>query len=109
MSFPASVRKVVAKRSGGVCEGCGNAPATEFHHRRFKSRGGKDTVPNCLHLCGWGNHTGCHGLAHSASPPPGWAVHSWESPELVPVTRYGELVWLTSDGRAVPVGEDVTF
>lgn len=109
MSFPASVRKAVATRSGGVCEGCGNAPATEFHHRRFKSRGGKDTIENCLHLCGWGNHTGCHGAAHSADPPQGWAVHSWEDPKLIPVVIVGGEFWLTQDGRSVATGQGVEF
>lgn len=78
MAIPKKVRDIVAARSRGVCEGCLSARATEMHHRRFKSRGGKDEVSNLLHLCGWGNHTGCHGLAHSgiSGTRRGWAIPS---------------------------------
>ena len=98
MSFPERVKKLVRQRSGGICEGCGTALATEFHHRKYKSRGGKDTTANCLHLCGWGNHTGCHGLAHSANPPEGWAVHSWDIPTIAPAALARGRVILHDDG-----------
>ena len=94
MSFPPRVRRLIVARSGGVCEGCGHADATEMHHRKYKSRGGKDTPSNALHLCGWGNHTGCHGAAHSDDPPQGHSVHSWENPLHELVLYRGALVFL---------------
>ncbi len=109
MSFPERVKRLVRTRSQGICEGCGQAEATEFHHRKYKSRQGPDTASNCLHLCGWGNHTGCHGKAHSADPPPGWAVHSWEDHKLTRARTVHGDVYLTDDGRAVTNDQEVPF
>ena len=96
--------RMAAERAGGVCEGCGGV-AEQLHHRQFRSRGGKHRVENLLHLC-----AACHGRAHSAEPPAGWAVHSWEKPELVPVEDAGgTLWWLTKDGRRVLVDPDPEF
>src|SRR3546814_876167 len=66
MTWPAKVSKQIEERSGGICEGCGEREATEKHHRKYKSRGGKDTLENALHVCGFGNNAkeGCHGEAH---------------------------------------------
>lgn len=86
-AIPKRVAAELEQRSRGVCEGCGKAPATEMHHRKFRSRGGLHRLGNLLHLCGWGNHTGCHGAAHGPDAPEGWAVHSWEDPLLVPVVH----------------------
>lgn len=65
---PKNAAAVVA-RSGGMCERCLVAPATEIHHRRYLSRGGMHNVANLLHLCnpnGGGNAgDGCHGEAHT--------------------------------------------
>lgn len=108
--FPPRVRKAIEERSGGVCEGCGHRPAVEMHHRKYRSRGGQHTVENALHLCGWGNHTGCHGVAHSAEGHElGWSVHSWSDPAHVPVLYRGTLMWLTPDGRVVDVGPEPSF
>lgn len=79
--IPTAVQATVRARSRGTCEGCGRRPATEMHHRKYRSRGGQHTASNLLHLCGWGNHTGCHGIAHStAGHDKGWSVHSWDDP-----------------------------
>lgn len=106
MTWPAKVARAIETRSGGVCEGCGQAPAMEKHHRKFKSRGGKDTADNGLDLCGWGNHTGCHGKAHSSDPPKGWSVHSWEEPSAIPVELHDGVFLLnafgTRDDQEVP-------
>lgn len=82
----------VKKRSGGVCEGCGQAKATDVHHRLYRSRGGLDAAENLLHLCGGpsglpgGNHSGCHGVAHTAEGEArGWSVRSGHDPSEVPV------------------------
>ena len=107
MTWPARVARQIEERSGGICEGCGNAPATEKHHRKFKSRGGKDTVDNGLDLCGWGNHTGCHGEAHSgaAAVVEGWSVNSWDDPRHRPVLYRGRFVFLLPDGGIEDMGE----
>lgn len=80
---PAKNVAAVKERSGGVCEGCGVRPATDVHHRRYRSRGGGHEVSNLLHLCGGesglagGNHSGCHGVAHrGAGALVGWSVES---------------------------------
>lgn len=86
MSIPAAVERMVRQRSRGVCEACGRRDATEMHHRQYRSRLGKDVASNLLHVCGWGNHTGCHGVAHTkAGHELGLSVHSWDEPTEVAV------------------------
>jgi hypothetical protein len=82
--FPPSELKLIKQRSRGICEGCGLAPATQAHHRQYRSRGGADIAQNALHLCGSGNHTGCHGKAHNEGEPIGWSIRSGFDPLLVP-------------------------
>lgn len=110
MSFPERVRRQVAERSGGLCEGCGVREATEMHHRQYKSRGGKDTVDNALHLCGFGNHAsaGCHGEAHTNPERTlhGWSVNSWDKPATREVLYRGVYVFLLPHEPWIgPVGE----
>ena len=108
--IPAKNRAKVTERSGGICEGCGLRPATEVHHRQYLSRGGKHDVGNLIHLCGMGNGSGCHGIAHSSEGHElGWSVNSWSNPLHVPVLRRGVLVWLTNDGRNPDIGQEVPF
>jgi hypothetical protein len=83
--FPPLVIAAIKWRSGGWCEGCGVKAATEAHHRQYRSRGGTETLDNGLRLCGWGNHTGCHGIAHtSEGERRGWSVRSGYSTLIVP-------------------------
>jgi hypothetical protein len=83
--FSPAVLSGLKKRSRGICEGCGLAKATEAHHRQYRSRGGSDDLSNALHLCGWGNHTGCHGVAHTAEGESrGWSIRSGYIPADVP-------------------------
>ena len=67
--MPPAYPGIVAERSGGMCERCLVVPATEIHHRRYLSRGGKHNLANLLHLCnpgGGGNAgVGCHAEAHT--------------------------------------------
>lgn len=90
----------VSARSFGLCEICGVKQATETHHRQHRSHGTLDTVGNLLRVCGWGNHTGCHGKAHSDPDryKNGWAVRSGFDPALTPVLYRGRLHVLTADG-----------
>lgn len=90
----------VKERSFGLCEICGKARATQVHHRLHRSHGTLDVPANLLHVCGTGNHTGCHGLAHSDSDryANGWAVKSGGNPALTPVLYRGRLMILTAEG-----------
>ena len=107
---PAKNRRIVEERCGGLCEGCGRNEATELHHRKFRSRGGGHEVTNLIYLCGWGNHTGCHGTAHSAEGHElGWSVNSWGDPKLTPALYRGVLAWLTDEGRVVDVKPEPAF
>lgn len=90
-----AAHEAVAERSAGVCEGCGERPATEHHHRQHGADGRVDTVDNMLDLCGRGNHTGCHGEAHSGRDGYllGWAVKSGNDPARIPVYHLGRDVF----------------
>ncbi len=99
--FPAGVERIIKARSGGICEGCGNAPAREMHHCQYRSRLGPSVAGNALHLCGWGNHTGCHGKAHDGAKAEaiGWSIRSRHDPLLVPklVFIHGLPQWVRFD------------
>lgn len=77
--MPPDHPEIVATRSNGMCEGCHKKRATNIHHRRFLGRGGKHNLANLLALCGSGNHSGCHGLAHSGDAPEGWAISQFNN------------------------------
>lgn len=99
--FSPAVLRALKVRSGGVCEGCGLAEAKEAHHCQYRSRQGPDVLGNALHLCGWGNHTGCHGIAHSGAKGEaiGWAIRSGHDPLLVPkfIVLRGVKTWVRFD------------
>ena len=100
--MPAKTVELLRERSGGMCEaGCGR-PATEIHHRRFLSRGGRHNLANLVALDGTGNHdTGeCHGIAHrGAGAPPGWAISAWERrhEDQIPFVDLGGRSWWLDD------------
>lgn len=101
--------ETVAERSHGVCEGCGIRPATDMHHRLYRSRGGPTTVANLLHLCGGeggmsgGNHSGCHGKAHTLlGEQLGWSVLSTNDPAIIPVFHKGTQSWTQNDQPVIP-------
>ena len=54
-----NLRELVLARCEGYCEKCGTGLTNEFalHHRKLKSRGGKDTIDNLVAL-----HHQCHNL-----------------------------------------------
>lgn len=105
--IPTKVRKLVLARDGGACVRCGGTGALELHHRRYKSRGGKHDASNLVSVCGWGNHTGCHGWAHTDTKAPG-AGYSLPSGRIIPreipvlmyapgVQPFGSLAWALLD------------
>jgi len=106
VEFDAKTKDLARVRAGGACEGCGaeNVPL-EHHHRKFKSRGGLGVVENDALLCGWGNHTGCHGRAHGPKPPVGWSVASWSDPGEIEFEDLHGNRWLfLPDGTKTCVG-----
>jgi 5-methylcytosine-specific restriction endonuclease McrA len=97
------VVELVHARANGYCEKCG-WPALEnmaLHHRKLKSRGGKDTPANLIFV-----HHGCHNLKTDSihlSPgyatEKGWIVPSWEEPTNFPMVKPdGTIVLLKDDG-----------
>lgn len=99
-AIPKSQREKLRARSLGVCELCGAAPATNFHHRKNRSQLGGHNLSNALHLCGSGT-TGCHGLVTEHPKDAydnGWSVRSGFNPADVPVKRMGVWVRLHDDG-----------
>jgi hypothetical protein len=103
--FSPAVLRALKIRSGGICEGCGEHAATEAHHIQYRSRGGSETLENALHLCGWGNHTGCHGVAHSgrAGEAKGWSVRTGFKPGVVPVLLFTGWARLSSEPGVPPL------
>lgn len=61
----AALRAKLEARSGGVCERCAEAEATQAHHALFRSRGGPDELWNLYHLC-----LRCHQQVHDAGEAP---------------------------------------
>lgn len=106
-------RQIVRARSGGRCEvrvpGVCQGRATNWHHRRNRSAGGRWVPSNGLDLCGTGT-TGCHGYIteHPAeSAENGWTVRSWNDPVHVPALIHTTsfvhaLVLLDDDGCFTP-------
>jgi len=95
--WPAPVRKLAAKRSGGVCEfdGC-RQRAVDLHHR--KARRHRDhRVQNALHLCRVHHLYGVHG-DRSRALERGQIVRSGADPAEVPVLLGGRMVLLAADG-----------
>ena len=99
-------RKIVAlveARAGNYCETCGGLALSSMalHHRKLKSRGGKDSASNLIRV-----HHECHNLGTSsihANPSmatdKGWMVSSWSDSETEPFLKPdGEWVILKNDG-----------
>ncbi|WP_035975507.1 HNH endonuclease [Kutzneria albida] len=82
-------REIVYARSGRVCERCSNARATEWHHRKNRSQGGKWCANNGLDLC-----APCHldvtntNGKRAEYEDKGWIVPSHRDPAAVPALIY---------------------
>lgn len=96
-------RRVVTARSGGLCEGCGQAAATDWSHRIGRGVGGPWCPSNGLHLC-----RACHGVVGErpvfARDWLGWRLESTDDPGSCPalLARFG-WVLLGVDGSVVRV------
>ena len=99
------LRELVWARCKGYCEKCGKPLLNDsyaLHHRKLKSRGGKDEVENLVAL----HHT-CHNTATDSihlnpkkATESGFMVGSWQEPAECPITlSNGDEVILTKDGR----------
>lgn len=97
---------LVVERAQGYCEVCGKV-ATEsmaLHHRKLKSRGGKDSASNLMRV-----HHSCHNMSTgSIHANPQWAedkgymVASWQEPREAPMhTSNGKIVLLQNDGTII--------
>ena len=102
VEFTPKVRAMILERAGGRCEGCGHYVKTEAHHRLYKTRGGRGTVANGLALCGLGNTSGCHGIAHTGKKEEGrivtgedlgWSLPSRSDPLVMPVKLWRSDRW----------------
>jgi len=109
------LREIVWLRCGGYCERCG-IPLHEndfaLHHRKLKSRGGKDELSNLVAL-----HHYCHNLGTDSvhlnpedATREGFMVASWSNPEETPVTLGdGRMVLLTTSGHYKPLKDGATW
>lgn len=103
---PREIAAQLLRRSRGRCEACHVAPASEKHHRKYRGRGGTHAIENLLHLCGGqggmfgGNHSGCHGVAHSGlGQERGLSVSGSADPaEVTYRDNYGVEFRLMADG-----------
>ena len=99
-------RKLVRARSGGLCELCHRAPASNFQHRKAQVHGGEYSAVNGLDVCGMGNMSGCHGHIHqnpTVAYERGWSVRSGHDPASQPVWLAGRgWVLLRPDGSVSP-------
>lgn len=102
-----TAREVVYARSGRVCERCGHARATEWHHRKNRSQGGLWEGSNGLDLC-----TPCHRTVTDTNghreeyEAMGWIVPGWQDPAAVPayIWHHGvrRMYLLDDEGGVVP-------
>jgi len=98
-----ALREQALERCQGYCEKCGASLYETFalHHRKLKSRGGKDVIENLLAL-----HHECHNLGTNSvhlnvkvATENGWMVATHANPEEVPVTLCdGSTVILNAQG-----------
>lgn len=108
--IPTKIRAQLHERAQDRCEICGRHDATNAHHRKNQSQGGKHVLSNLMLLCGSGT-TGCHGWV-TTSPRTadqlGWLVWSYENPAEKPV-RLWAFRWglLGDDGSIVHTNGEV--
>lgn len=104
MTVSLPLRQAVYDRAEGQCDCCGIAlPLDEAspHHRKLKSQGGRDSLPNLLCLC-----ADSHRVVHAnpaASYRNGWMVPNGQQPGGWPVLRWDGWHLPDRDGwRSVP-------
>lgn len=104
MSSWSEARSLIYTRSGGLCEAgvssrCSGV-SEAAHHRKLRSRGGKDTASCLVAIC-----NDCHTWIHlhpADATERGWMVPSWADPCETPVFRYRRWVLLDDQGGMSP-------
>jgi len=97
------IANTVLGRSKGYCERCGK-PSHDLalHHRKLKSRGGKDEVVNLVAVCHKCHNLGTHSihLNPKEATEKGWMVSAYSNPARVPLhIAGGSVVRLDSEGN----------
>ena len=110
MAIDSKIVELVHSRANGYCETCGQSAqqSMALHHRKLKSRGGKDSVSNLI----WVHHA-CHNLGTNSihlnpaeAERKGWMIGSWQEPEETPFVRPdGSIVLLNQDGTVHLLGD----
>lgn len=105
-----AIVKIVEERAGFYCEVCGRSASESMalHHRKLKSRGGKDTPANLIRV-----HHGCHNLNTDSihlnpekAEDKGWMTPSWKDPEEQPMLYHDSyFVLLDNEGSIKTLGE----
>jgi hypothetical protein len=105
-----AIVKIVEERATFYCEVCGRVASESMalHHRKLKSRGGKDTPANLIRV-----HHECHNLGSDSihlnpaiAEDRGHMVSSWKDPEETPFLRPdGSWVLLDNEGSIKVLGE----
>ena len=98
--------KIVLERAKGYCEVCGWDLHEDYalHHRKLKSRGGKDSVSNLMVV-----HHKCHNLGTNSihfnperATQHGYMVSAWSEPHQIPVRQPdGKMVYFDDNGQKV--------
>jgi hypothetical protein len=96
------VAETVLNRAKGYCERCGKPADLALHHRKLKSRGGKDTVANLVAVC----HP-CHNLGTDSIHlnPQKATLKGWMIPTYAVIEDYplhlanGNVVRLDNEGN----------
>jgi hypothetical protein len=113
-----ATRDAVLERDMYYCLLCGGGIGDRrgvdysIHHRKLRSQGGDNSLPNLILLCGSGT-TGCHGAVHAkpkwARKFGGWLLKSTDDPAAFPVLidKADRWVLLTPGGRRVTTSAPV--
>ena len=112
VGFSTTTRSRIEIRDEGLCVVCA-MPGREKHHRRRRRvnyDGLAHSAANGVTLCGWGNHTGCHGKAHGNvewAKRRGLIVLPEQSPLEVPVLHVSRgLIMFDNQGGWTPAGTE---
>lgn len=89
--IPAASHQIVVRRSGGVCESCGDWPAAIIRHRQPPRHGGTHEVHNLLALCHTCNKRAPHAYDEGLTIPASHRSH------IMPLLYRG--VWVIPDNH----------
>ena len=104
------IAETVLARAKGFCERCG-VPSYDLalHHRKLKSRGGKDEVANLVAVCHQCHNLGTYSihLRPKEATEKGWMVSAYQNPEDVLVSIFGKNpVRLDQEGNYIEGEQD---